>query len=423
MARQATLELVGDASKVISALKKAEGATDSFGDKVKGAGTKMTAFATVPIVGFLGLAAKAAIDDAAAQDHLAKTLENTVGASRATVTQVESYIEAAMRASTFTDDELRPSFEALVTASGDVEKANELMAVAMDVAAGKGIPLETATLAVAKASEGQFAAVNKLVPGLLDLSDKTLTAETATKKLSDLFAGHAQASTETAAGKAKNMSRDMGELSEKIGAQLLPAVTKLVDFFAVSLLPTLDKLSGGNGAFVLLGVAAAGPVLTNIVKLRDAIVGLNLSLDATAVKAAAALGAVGLLYFGSKDLIADINKGLKENASLLDKSKSLINSILGGGGEKGIFGKRFLGLEFATGGTVPGPIGAPQMAVVHGGETITPYGRGGSGGGAGVVVNVTVPGLVGSEDQLARTIQSLLLQLQSRTGGLGFEAA
>ena len=32
------------------------------------------------------------------------------------------------------------------------------------------------------------------------------------------------------------------------------------------------------------------------------------------------------------------------------------------------------GLNFAGGGVVPGPIGAPQLAVVHGGETITPPG-------------------------------------------------
>ena len=30
---------------------------------------------------------------------------------------------------------------------------------------------------------------------------------------------------------------------------------------------------------------------------------------------------------------------------------------------------------FASGGVVPGPLGAPQLAVVHGGETIIPAGR------------------------------------------------
>jgi hypothetical protein len=46
-----------------------------------------------------------------------------------------------------------------------------------------------------------------------------------------------------------------------------------------------------------------------------------------------------------------------------------------------------IGLEFQQGGIVPGPIGAPQMAVVHGGETITP-----AGGNTTVTVPVYLDG-------------------------------
>lgn len=40
---------------------------------------------------------------------------------------------------------------------------------------------------------------------------------------------------------------------------------------------------------------------------------------------------------------------------------------------------------FATGGVVPGPFGAPMLAMVHGGETIIPAGASGGGGGTTVV--------------------------------------
>lgn len=43
--------------------------------------------------------------------------------------------------------------------------------------------------------------------------------------------------------------------------------------------------------------------------------------------------------------------------------------------------------HFAEGGTVPGAIGQPQLAVVHGGETVIPYGR---GMGASTVINLTL---------------------------------
>lgn len=44
-------------------------------------------------------------------------------------------------------------------------------------------------------------------------------------------------------------------------------------------------------------------------------------------------------------------------------------------------------LSFQTGGVVPGPIGAPQLAVVHGGERIIPSGR----GGGSIIININNP--------------------------------
>lgn len=48
-------------------------------------------------------------------------------------------------------------------------------------------------------------------------------------------------------------------------------------------------------------------------------------------------------------------------------------------------------LGFDTGGVVPGPVGSPQLAVVHGGETILPTHR--QSFGAGTVINLTVNAL------------------------------
>lgn len=68
--------------------------------------------------------------------------------------------------------------------------------------------------------------------------------------------------------------------------------------------------------------------------------------------------------------------------------------------------KMFPGVPgFAHGGTVPGPVGMPQLAVVHGGETVTPTGR---AGGGGVTVNVTVNGDVVAE-HLYEHIQRVVL--------------
>jgi hypothetical protein len=53
---------------------------------------------------------------------------------------------------------------------------------------------------------------------------------------------------------------------------------------------------------------------------------------------------------------------------------------------------------FATGGVVGGPIGQPTMALVHGGEEITPYNkRESSSGGGGVTFEVNIGMYAGSE--------------------------
>ena len=298
MARQLVIELVGEAAKLKKTLNDASAHAASFGDKVANTGKKMTAFVSVPIVGFLGAATKAAMDDAAAQAHLATTIGNTIGHSKDLVVEVEAYITKAMRASTFTDDELRPAFETLATVTHNSEQSQKLLNIAMDVAAGKNISLAQATLAVAKASEGNLAAANKLVPGLVDVKNESMNAEQAVALLASTFNGQAQAATETTAGKMQILKRDLGETSEKIGTALLPALSSLATFATDTLLPALDKVSGGNGAIILLGVAAAGPVLSNIAKLKAGIVSLNLTLDMTAVKAAAALGAAGIVVGG-----------------------------------------------------------------------------------------------------------------------------
>lgn len=70
---------------------------------------------------------------------------------------------------------------------------------------------------------------------------------------------------------------------------------------------------------------------------------------------------------------------------------------------------------FQTGGIVPGPVGAPALAMVHGGERISPTGLGGGNtGGGGVTFNVSIGLYAGTETEkrnIARDLYSALLQV------------
>lgn len=61
-------------------------------------------------------------------------------------------------------------------------------------------------------------------------------------------------------------------------------------------------------------------------------------------------------------------------------------------------------LGFDRGGVVPGPTGAPRLAMVHGGETVLPTHR----GGGGASLHVTIMGDVYGEEDFARKMQQAI---------------
>lgn len=81
---------------------------------------------------------------------------------------------------------------------------------------------------------------------------------------------------------------------------------------------------------------------------------------------------------GAKGMVDSLLQSLQQN--FLSQAADMISGAFsGGGGGSGFLGKIF---GFDSGGVVPGPRGAPQLALVHGGETILPTHKGGGGGEA-----------------------------------------
>ena len=77
---------------------------------------------------------------------------------------------------------------------------------------------------------------------------------------------------------------------------------------------------------------------------------------------------------------------------------------------------------YATGGVVPGPVGMPQIATVHGGEEIlTPRQRGARGSGGSLVINITGNNIWGDLDMQEVVLKAL--RQADLTGGLGFMKA
>jgi hypothetical protein len=252
--RALTLKLLADVDNFNKNLKSADNEVKGFGDKVGDFGKKAgLAFAAAgaAAVAYAGKLAidgvKSAIADAAAQEKLALTLKNVTGATNAQIAATEDYITQTSLAFGVTDDELRPSLERLARATGDVEKAQKLQTIAIDVAAGSGKSLEAVTNAMAKAAEGNTTALGKLGVGLTAAQLKTMSMDEVTAKLATTFANQASTQADTFQGKLTRLQIAFDEGKETVGAFILDAITPFVTIVVNKVIPAIADFTSNLG--------------------------------------------------------------------------------------------------------------------------------------------------------------------------------
>ena len=241
---------------VKGAQTEVEGFSDKIGKfgKVAAAAFAAAAVAAAAYAGKLLIdGVKAAIADEAAQVKLATSLENVTGATDAQIKAVEDQILKTSLLTGLTDDQLRPSLDRLVRATTNVQKAQELQAVAIDVAAGSGKSLEAVTNAMAKAAEGNTAALGKLGVGLSSAQLKTMSMEEITKSLAATFEGQASKQADTFQGKMARLTVAFDEAKETVGSYVLDAITPLISSFVDKGIPAIQNFA--SGLSVTLGPA------------------------------------------------------------------------------------------------------------------------------------------------------------------------
>jgi hypothetical protein len=270
--RTLKLSILGDIDQLKKSLDTGSKEVQSFGSKLgdfsKKAGLAFAAAGAAAAVYAGKLAVdgvKAAIADAAAQDRLALTLQNVTGATNAQIKSTEDYITKTSLAFGVTDDDLRPSLERLARATGDVEKAQRLQGLAIDIAAGSGKSLEAVSNALAKAQEGNTAALGKLGVGLSAATLKTLSMDEITKKLADTFENQASVKAETFQGKMDRLKIAFDEGKETVGAFILDAITPMVTVFVDKVIPTLAKMAENIGTNLKDPLNAVKCILTDFV--------------------------------------------------------------------------------------------------------------------------------------------------------------
>lgn len=282
---------------------------ETTGQKAAFAMKKAFVPATAAVAGLAtaaGLATKAAIEDVRQQDELARQLKVTTDATDAQIAAVEDYIAQTEMAAAVSDTELRPAFANLVRATGNVTDAQELMTLALDVAAGTGKDLETVTEALQEAFQGEVGPLKELDKSLTDVIASGADTDEVMAQLAETFGGAAAANTETVAGRFELMQIQIQNAQESIGMALLPILEKL--------LPVLESVAqfvGDNTElFIALGVAIgtiAGIVIAYNTALKLYAVAQGIATAATALfNAVLAANPIVLIVLAIAGLVATL---------------------------------------------------------------------------------------------------------------------
>jgi hypothetical protein len=141
------------------------------------------------------------------------------------------------------DVELRDSLSTLVRATGDLTKSQDLLNTAQDISAATGRDLGSVTLALAKASQGQFTALSRLGIPLDDSTKKSKDFGKVLELLEGQFGGAADAAANTFGGKLKIIQGQFGEIIETIGAALLPYLDKFATFLVENVAPAVQRIT------------------------------------------------------------------------------------------------------------------------------------------------------------------------------------
>jgi len=207
-------------------LTKGQKQIKSFEKSVKSLGrTFGLAFTAAGIVNFSKKAISAFIKDEAAAKALEMQLKNTGYAFSAP--DVEYFIANMQKLYGVLDDELRPAFQTLLTASGSITKSQKALNTVLNVSAATGKTVEEVSAAVAKGFNGQTTALTRLGAGLSKATLATGDMDKIMGELDAKFAGQATARLETYAGKMDQLKVAAANASEIIGKDLLDSLSRL----------------------------------------------------------------------------------------------------------------------------------------------------------------------------------------------------
>lgn len=379
-------------------------------------------------------------DVAAQLDAVLKSTNATAGVTREQVLALGASLQ---QQSKFSDESIVSAQNLLLTftnISGTVFP--NATKTTLDMAQALGMDLTSATRIVGKALNDPIEGLSALsrvgvqfteeqkeqIKVMVESGDVMGAQQLVLDSLSSKFGGSALAASQTFTGQMAILNNTANDVQETIGQALLESIisalggvegiTAAVKSFNEFLIQHKEVLLGVTFALIGIATVMGGLFLAAIIAVTGASAALVAGLTVLVAGIGFAAGVIIAKWGDIKGFILgvidsitkrwdDFVKGFSNVFNnISDKLASLkdkLNLSFSSDAFKGLPG-------FATGGIVPGPIGAPQLVMAHGGEQITPF-RGNTTNNTSTSFNVQIGMYAGSPIEKRNIAENLYKEL------------
>lgn len=232
-AREAATATTGISNAAKNMRTNIQGAVDPV-NRLRGVTQALSgAFATLGIAKLVGEfrdMAKAAAEDAESQTILANALRTNVGATDEMVEANERWITSMQIATRTADTDLRQAITDLTVSGRSLEDAQKDIAIAIDIAASKGINLDSVIKGLVRSlGSGSTAGLSRLGIATRDAAGEMLTYEEVLQNAAETMGGTATRAAATLAGALERGKIAMEEAAEEAGTNFLPTLVVLTD--------------------------------------------------------------------------------------------------------------------------------------------------------------------------------------------------
>ncbi len=198
--------------------------------------------------------------------------------------EMQAYAKELQRSTTFSDEAILSSQNLLTTFGIAGKTMKEATKAALDLSAGLGIDLNTASMLVGKAFAGQTETLGRYGIKISESIPASEKFQAVLDAINQRLGGAAQAQAESYSGKIENLKNRFDDIKEEIGAGFIPIIDRalsVTEFF----IGGLERLGGIFPAIFAIGLSA----------LQDFVGGLQMAAESIPFMSEA-LGIMGVNF-------------------------------------------------------------------------------------------------------------------------------